>query len=586
MVSFNTLDGQPPIIVSHRGASAVRPEHTIEAYRKAIELGSAFIEPDLVTTKDGILVARHEHTLAGTTDIAEHPEFADREWVIENFTLAELKTLRAIERTGDQRPESASYNGQFEIATLDEIIALVQQTEAETGRKIAIVPELKSPSLLLAKGYDTAQMLVDALVAHGFTDPKRVFIQSFEDGNLKALHNTIMPAAGVDFPLVQLGNTATPEGLAAIAEYADIVGPSLSAILPRVRLATPVDGDGNGTAEIRSQLTGEVTALIASAHALGLKVIPYTVRAEEAYLSLNPDGTVQTAAQEMQKLIEAGVDGFFTDHTEIGVKAVSDFRLGDATNGDDDLTGTAGIDFIHAGAGDDQIDGAAGHDMLYGGRGHDTIEGGEGDDRLYGQDGDDILLGGAGTDHLIGGLGHDLLDGGAGVDRMTGGVGDDTYRVNIAGDRVVELADEGIDTVEADISYTLRDNLENLVLTEAAGYSRGAGNALDNVITGNSATNRILGGAGDDVITGGGGDDWLYGEAGADRFVFGARSGHDRIGDFTAGEDRIELVGYSFDSMSAQQLNGRLVINLDAGNSITLVGVELGQLSESDFIFN
>jgi glycerophosphoryl diester phosphodiesterase len=624
MVSFNTLDGKPPIVVSHRGASGDRPEHTLEAYKTAIEMGSKFIEPDLVTTKDGVLVARHEHTLAGTTDIADHPEFADREWLVENFTLAELKTLRTIERLPDQRPGSAAYDGQFEIPTLQEILDLVKQHEAETGEKISIVPELKSGALLLSKGYDTAQMLVDVLVANAFTDPDRVFVQSFESGNLIALHETIMPAAGIDLTLVQLGNTATPEGLAAIAQYADIVGPSLAAVLPRVRLGTPVDGDGNGNAEIRSQMTGEVSDLIANAHAAGLKVIPYTVREEEGFLSLNPDGTVQTAAQEMVKLIAAGADGFFTDHTDIGVKALRDYLLSDGTRADDVLTGTDAMDFIYGGSGDDRIDGGEGKDTLRGGNDDDTLSGGGGDDSLYGQAGDDILLGGAGNDRLVGdvgddvldggegndllygqdgndtlrggagndrldgGMGDDVLDGGAGIDRMIGGAGNDTYHAADQGDRVIEEQDGGIDTVIASISFTLRGHVENLVLTEAAGAARGAGNDLDNSITGNSAANRLVGGAGDDVLTGGAGNDSLSGEAGADRFVFATGSGHDWIGDFDVSADMIDLSGYDiagFEDLELVSRGSRTVVQLDEENSIALSGIRAGTLSADDFIF-
>jgi glycerophosphoryl diester phosphodiesterase len=554
MTTYNTLDGESPFVVSHRGASAVRPEHTLEAYRTAIELGSKFIEPDLVTTKDGVLVARHEHTLAGTTDIADHPEFADREWLVENFTLAELKTLRAIERTGDQRPESASYDGMFEIPTLQEILDLVKTHEAETGEKIAIVPELKSGALLLGKGYDTAQMLIDTLVANGFTDPARVFIQSFEDGNLRALHDTIMPAAGVDFDLVQLGNTATPEGLAVIAEYADIVGPSLAAILPRVRLAVPVDGDGDGIAEIRSQLTGEVTDLIANAHALGLKVVPYTVRAEEAYLALNADGSVQTAAQEMAKLIAAGADGFFTDHTDIGLRALRDAMTADATAADDRLAGSDALDIIYGGGGADEIVGAGGDDKLDGGAGDDILAGGQGNDRLSGSDGDDTLTGELGNDRLVGGRG---------ADAMTGGAGDDAYYVDDAGDVVTELEGEGYDQVTAEIDHALAAHVEKLILAGDAVI--GTGNALDNRILGNGLANVLSGGAGNDTIEGGAGDDVISGGAGANRvfggegadsFRFDAALGGNltAIQDFAQGEDRIELDASVFAALAEGQL--------------------------------
>ncbi|MDQ1080893.1 glycerophosphodiester phosphodiesterase family protein [Pseudoroseomonas cervicalis] len=401
MVSFNTLDGMPPVIIAHRGASGYRPEHTLEAYKLAIEMGVSVIEPDLVPTKDGYLVARHEPLLSDTTNIADHPEFADRrvtkvidgvtvtDWFIEDFTLAELKTLRAKERLGEQRPESQGYDGQFQLTTLEEIIALVRQVEAETGRKIGIAPETKHPTYAQSLGFDTSQMLVDVLVREGFTDRERVFIQSFESGNLIRLHETIMPAAGVDFQIVQLGNAATPELLAQIAVYADIVGPSKDAIRLRTRLAEPVDADGDGIAEIRFQLTGQTSPLVENAHKLGLKVIPYTVRAEESFQALNPDGTPQSAAQEIAALIALGVDGLFTDQPDIGLQALQDYLRSDATPENDVLTGGAGTDFLH------------------GGEGEDIIAGGEGDDFLYGEQGDDLLIGGPGNDTLEGGEGRD-----------------------------------------------------------------------------------------------------------------------------------------------------------------------------------
>ncbi|WP_176559806.1 glycerophosphodiester phosphodiesterase family protein [Teichococcus rhizosphaerae] len=403
MVSFATLDGQPPIVIAHRGASGYRPEHTLEAYRLAIEMGVSVIEPDLVSTRDGVLVARHEHTLSDTTNVAELPEFAGRratkliggrevtDWFTEDFTLAELKTLRAKERLGEARPESASFDGRFEIPTLEEIVALVRQVEAETGRKIAIAPETKSPSFFESIGLDTSAMLVEQLVALGFTDPARVFIQSFESGNLIRLHDEIMPGAGVDLPLVQLGNAYTPEALAEIARYADIVGPSKDAILLRAPVA-PVDADGDGVAQIARQLTGEVRPLVENAHAAGLKVIPYTLRAEEQFLVLDVDGTPLTTQDEMRKLIELGVDGFFTDQPDLGLEAVADFMAADGTAGDDTLAGTDGIDFLDGGAGDDSIDGGAGDDVLKGGEGDDTLTGGAGDNRLEG---------GAGTDTAV-----------------------------------------------------------------------------------------------------------------------------------------------------------------------------------------
>ncbi|HWX50725.1 MAG TPA: glycerophosphodiester phosphodiesterase family protein [Roseomonas sp.] len=572
MVSFATLDGLPTTIIAHRGASGYRPEHTLEAYKLAIEMGASVIEPDLVPTKDGHLVARHEPLLADTTDVADHPEFADRQttkvidgatvtdWFIEDFTLDELKTLRAKERLGDQRPESQSYDGQFQLVTLEEIIDLVKQVEAETGRQIAIAPETKHPSYFESIGHDTSAMLIDVLVAQGFTDPDRVYIQSFESGNLIALHDTIMPAAGVDIPLVQLGNASTPEELAAIARYADAVGPSKDAIRLRERLAEPVDANGDGVAEMRYKLTGEVSPLIENAHAAGLEVIPYTVRAEESFQALNPDGTPQTAEQEILALIRLGVDGLFTDNADIGVETLNDYLTSDATEADDRLNGGEVIDYISGGDGDDVIRGRGGNDVLLGGNDDDRLDGGEGDDGLYGQAGDDRLFGGAGNDRLFGNDGDDRLDGGKGGDRLSGGAGAD--RLNGGEGDDVLLGEAGDD-----------------VLIGGAGADR---------LDGGAGADRLVGGEGGDVLIGGAGADVLIGEAGADRFVFGPGSGADRIADFTVGEDRIEVSGYGIADFAALQiaaLDGNAVIQLDAEDSIILAGVEAGALSARDFAF-
>ncbi|MFC3125070.1 glycerophosphodiester phosphodiesterase family protein [Pseudoroseomonas globiformis] len=599
MVSFNTLSGLPPLIVAHRGASGYRPEHTIEAYELAIDMGVTVIEPDLVSTKDGVLVARHEHTLSDTTDVADRPEFADRlttkvingreytNYFTEDFTLAELKTLRTVERLGEQRPESASFDGQFQIPTLDEIIALVKRVEAETGKVIAIAPETKSPSFFEGIGLNTSQMLIDKLVELDFTDPARVYIQSFETANLEALHDTIMPAAGVDLPLLQLGNTSDIEGLKAIARYADYVGPSKDAIRLRERLEAPADGDGDGVAEINFRLTGEVSPLVENAHALGLGVIPYTVRAEEGFQTLNPDGSVQTAAAEIAALIALGVDGVFTDQPDIGLEALADYLAADATDGDDAVSGGSGIDFISGGAGDDVLhgqggddvlDGGSGNDLLNGGAGKDTLLGGGGNDRLFGGAGNDVLKGGSGIDHLDGGDGNDVLDGGAGDDALLGGTGDDRLTGGKGNDRLEGGAGddrlyggEGLD-----------------ILLGGDGDDRMDGGAGDDRLQGGAGNDFLHGGDGDDWIEGGAGHDRLEGGAGEDRFVFGPGSGQDRIADFTVGEDRIDLGAYGLDGFDALVLKpaGRHTrIELAEGDAVLLAGVEMSTLSASDFIF-
>ncbi len=389
-LQFNSLDGDAPLVIGHRGASGERPEHTLEAYERAIAQGADFIEPDLVPTKDGILIARHENEISGTTDVADRPEFADRQttkiidgdevtgWFTEDFTLEELKTLRATERIPGTRPDNTEFDGQFEVPTLSEVIDLVKEVEAETGKKIGIYPETKHPTFFAKEGtlldgtpidINTSEILVDTLVENDFTDPDRIFIQSFEFANLIELQNEIMPAAGVDIPLVQLygdssdsfinengggfsvpydipynfsdaanadpsvyadfpvevdGHTTyadldSPEVLEYLGEtYAEGAGPWKNNFLLRESLEEPVDGNGDGVAEITTQLTGVVAPFIEDAHAAGLQVHPYTLRNEERFLTLNPDGTPQTPEQEVEQLIELGVDGFFTDFPATG----------------------------------------------------------------------------------------------------------------------------------------------------------------------------------------------------------------------------------------------------------------------------
>ncbi|WP_052388705.1 glycerophosphodiester phosphodiesterase family protein [Belnapia moabensis] len=384
MSEFNTLDGEAPEVVGHRGASGYRPEHTLEAYRLAIELGADVIEPDVVVTKDGVLIARHENELGGTTDVADRSEFTDREttktidgqeitgWFAEDFTLAEIKTLYARERIPEVRPDNTEYDDLYRIPTLDEVIELVRQEEARTGREIGIIPETKHPTFFAQEGtyldgtlirQDTSQLLVEALVKAGFTDPGRVTIQSFELGNLIELQKEIMPEAGIDLPLVQLlggsydlafnfdpskaalgadpsiydelgldlsvesainEDLLSAEALQAMARvYAEAIGPYKDYIRPVTELETPVDGDGDGRAEIARQLTGETTSLVEDAHAAGLEVVPYTLRAEESFLSLTPQGEVETMTEEARALIEIGVDGIFTDNPDLGRGAVN-----------------------------------------------------------------------------------------------------------------------------------------------------------------------------------------------------------------------------------------------------------------------
>ncbi|WP_245894986.1 phytase [Nostoc cycadae] len=357
---FNTLSGNAPLVIGHRGASGSRPEHTLESYRLAIALGADFIEPDLVVTKDGHLVARHEPNIIATTDVLNHPEFANRRttkvvdgvaengFFVEDFTLAELKTLNAIERLPQLRGTRFNNDG-LKIPTLEEIIDLVKQVEAETGRKIGIYPETKHPVYFDSVGTrldgtpintNISQLLVDTLVRENFTDPSRIFIQSFEVGNLRELKQDILPAAGINIPLIQLiggaagrpydfvvsGDTRTygdlirPTGLAAIATYAAGIGPDKRLIVP----ATTVDrnGDGrpddlNGDGQISDgdRIIGTPTTLIQDAHAAGLQVHPYTFRSESFFLSPSYNGD---PLAEYRQFINLGVDAYFTDFPGVG----------------------------------------------------------------------------------------------------------------------------------------------------------------------------------------------------------------------------------------------------------------------------
>jgi myo-inositol-hexaphosphate 3-phosphohydrolase len=360
---FQTLDGNAPIVIGHRGASGLRPEHTLAAYKLAIADGADFIEPDLVATKDGVLVARHENALAilnadGTvnttdtsTDIYLRPEFSDRKttkiidgrsvtgWFTEDLTLAELKTLNAIERLPNLRSTKFD-NDNLKVPTLTEIIDLVKQVEQETGRKIGIYPETKHPTYFANIGINLGEKLVDTLVANNFTDPKRVFIQSFEVGNLKELKNDLMPKAGIDLPLIQLfggltgkpydfvvsgdsrtyGDLTKPEELAKIAEYATGIGPNKRLIVPAQTVDRDGDGkpddlDGDGTITDADRVLGTPTSLVEDAHAAGLLVHPYTFRNEGIFLASDYNGDPQ---KEFEQFINLGVDGYFTDFPGTG----------------------------------------------------------------------------------------------------------------------------------------------------------------------------------------------------------------------------------------------------------------------------
>jgi glycerophosphoryl diester phosphodiesterase len=337
------------LVVGHRGASALRPEHTLEAYRKAVEDGADIIEPDLVSTKDGVLVARHENEISGTTNVADFPEFADRKktktidgaaltgWFTEDFTLAELKRLRARERIPQARPANKTYDDQFEIPTLAEVISLAQELSASTGRTIHLYPETKHPTYFQSVGLPLEDKLVETLRANAFSKSKAtVYIQSFEVANLKALRQKI-GTSQPNWKLVQLmdardkkpydfvaagdsrtyNELMTEAGMKEVAKYAQGVGPYKLTIMN-------VDSSGNFE---------KPTDLVRNAHAAGLVVFPYTFRPENFFLpaplKAQGDDTTHNAAgsvTEIQKYLATGIDGFFTDDPAVGRQAVDTFK--------------------------------------------------------------------------------------------------------------------------------------------------------------------------------------------------------------------------------------------------------------------
>jgi glycerophosphoryl diester phosphodiesterase len=337
----------PVIVIGHRGASGYVPEHTLTSYFIAIQDGADYVEPDLVMTKDGVLVARHENEIGGTTNVAEHPEFVSRRttrvidgsavtgWFTEDFTLAELKTLRARERIPDTRPSNTRFDGQFEVPTFEEILTLVHgvqgQREARAKqlgqpapRRIGVYPETKHPTYFANAGLPMEELLVRTLERHGYKGRQGLaYIQSFEVANLKALSKMtqlplvqLLEAEGAPYDFVAkhdprtYADMMTPAGLAEIASYAQAIGPSKLSIIPRTA------GDK----------LGAPTALVANAHAHGLLVHPWTFRAENAFLPVDlRHGDAPTAFGDLQAellpYLRAGIDGFFTDQADQGFRA-------------------------------------------------------------------------------------------------------------------------------------------------------------------------------------------------------------------------------------------------------------------------
>lgn len=330
------------LVIAHRGASGYRPEHTLGSFELAIAQGADVIEPDVVPTADGHLVVRHESAITASTDVAEHPELADRRttktidgrqvsgWFTEDLTLAELQTLRAREPLPQLRPQSAAFTDEA-ILTLDEVLALARRSTTLDGRPVGVAPETKHPTYFRSIGLPLEEAVVEALHRHGWSrrdDP--VVIQSFEVGNLQSL------AQMTDLPLMQVCHVlrapydlrsagdprtyldlVTPEGLAEIAEYADHVGLHKDLMIPR-------DADGRLL---------EPGPVLQDAHAAGLRVTGWTFRRENRFLPLQLrsgdelDG-VGDLAGEITTFLRAGMDDFFTDNPDVGYAVRSAARTG------------------------------------------------------------------------------------------------------------------------------------------------------------------------------------------------------------------------------------------------------------------
>jgi glycerophosphoryl diester phosphodiesterase len=331
------------LIVGHRGAAGERPEHTASGYRLAVADGADFIEPDLVLTRDGVLIDRHENEIGGTTDVAAHPEFAARKttktvdgvkitgWFSEDFTLAEIKTLRTRERLPALRPGNQRYDGQDQVLTFAEVVALAKAEGAKAGRTVGIYAELKHPTYFASIGLPMEQRFAAAVKTAGLASRSAPFyFQCFELTPLATVRKLIdvrtvflMDDTGAPADLVAAGDPRTyadlakPAGLKAVAAVADGIGPSKIMIVP-------VDGGGRSLAP---------TSLIADAHAAGLIVHPFTFRAENAFLpaELRAPGGLAVQGDDRTEYLtffKLGVDGLFSDFPDRAVAARKAFEAG------------------------------------------------------------------------------------------------------------------------------------------------------------------------------------------------------------------------------------------------------------------
>ena len=328
-----------PLVIGHRGTAGYRPEHTLASYELAARMGADFMEPDLVPTKDGVLVCRHEPEIGGTTDVATRPEFASRKkttlldgvsvtgWFTEDFTLAELKTLRAKERLPQVREHNTMWDGQFTVPTFQELLDLRVRLSRELGRELGVYPETKHPTYFQKRGLPLEQRLVDILRRNGLNSAHApVFVQSFEVTNLKQLRTLglrtpsiqLLSASGSPFDSIAAGtgptyaDLITSAGLASIAAYAQGIGPDKAMVIPR----------------LADNSLGTATSLVPDAHTAGLQVHPYTFRAENTFLPADYQLGAPAlptdygrGIDEQITFLQAGIDGLFTDQSDIGVYA-------------------------------------------------------------------------------------------------------------------------------------------------------------------------------------------------------------------------------------------------------------------------
>ncbi|MGY0056995.1 glycerophosphodiester phosphodiesterase [Streptomyces sp. LZ34] len=331
-----------PTVIGHRGASGYRPEHTLGSYQLALDMGADIIEQDLVPTKDGHLVCRHENDITATTDVSAHPEFADRKttktvdgtaltgWFTEDFTLAELKTLRAKERIPGNRQRNTLYDGRWEVPTFEEVLQWAEREGRKRGRRVWLYVETKHPTYFRKLGLGLEERLAKLLRAYGrHRKDSPTYLQSFEPSSIQRLRKLVATPAVVllstansrPWDFVEAGDPRTvadlvkPEGLAWIAGYADGIGPDLSLIIPR-------DAGGKLTTP---------TTLVKDAHAAGLVLHPYTMRNENSFLPADfRRGTDPNAYGDafgaFKKYFETGIDGIFSDNPDTALLAAADFR--------------------------------------------------------------------------------------------------------------------------------------------------------------------------------------------------------------------------------------------------------------------